>query len=161
MTLEELGAGLKKLESVRASAEREFVALKDRRRRVEDLEEERDALLEPLVGMLPEALDDLTGEERDRIYQMFRLEAMPVPQAGTRSAARYVRLQPREDQVEPELELGVAVSLFEWGSCLGGVVPVVGENASLGPYLRWLQGEPPDLRERVPDGVARKRPKGA
>ncbi len=32
--------------------------------------------------MLPKALDDLTGEERSRIYQMLRLEAMPVPQGG-------------------------------------------------------------------------------
>jgi len=80
MTLEELGARLKELESARTSAERELVALKDRRRRVEELEEDRDALLESLAGMLPEALDDLTGEERCRIYQMLRLEVMPVPQ---------------------------------------------------------------------------------
>jgi site-specific DNA recombinase len=82
MTLEELGAKLKELESARTSAERELVALKDRRRRVEELEEDRDALLESLAGMLPKALDDITGEERSRIYQMLRLEVMPVPQGG-------------------------------------------------------------------------------
>jgi hypothetical protein len=32
--------------------------------------------------MVPEALDDLTGEERSRIYQMLRLEVMPDLQGG-------------------------------------------------------------------------------
>ena len=82
MTLEELASRLKELESIRTSAEREFVTIKDCRRRVEELEEDRDALLEFLAGMLPESLDDLTREERGRIYQMLRLEAMPVPQGG-------------------------------------------------------------------------------
>ena len=61
-------ARCKELESVRASVEREFVALKDCRRRVEELEEDQDALPESLTGMLPEAVDDLTGEEKGRIY---------------------------------------------------------------------------------------------
>jgi septal ring factor EnvC (AmiA/AmiB activator) len=82
MTLEELAARLKELESARTSTERELAALNDRQRRVEELEEDRDALLESLAGTLPEALDDLTGEERCRIYQMLRLEVMPVPQGG-------------------------------------------------------------------------------
>jgi hypothetical protein len=138
-TLEELEARLKELESARTSAEREFVALKDRRRRVEELQEDRDALLESLAGMLPEALDDLTGEERCRIYQMLRLEVMPVPQGGTRLAARYVLLQPHQDEVEAELELGVVVGFFEEGRHLGDAGEIVFEEAAdTGPVLLGL-----------------------
>ena len=63
MTLEELGARLKELESARTSAERELVDLKDRWRRIEELEEDRDALLKSLAGMLPKALTTSQGRK--------------------------------------------------------------------------------------------------
>ncbi len=76
---DELGSKLTELENARTSAERELVALKDHQRRVEEIEKDRDALLESMAGMLPEALDCLSGEEKNRIYRMLRLEVIPTP----------------------------------------------------------------------------------
>jgi hypothetical protein len=44
MSLEELGSKLKDLDNTRRIAEHELAALKDHRRRVQDLEQDRDAL---------------------------------------------------------------------------------------------------------------------
>jgi hypothetical protein len=77
MTLEELGSKLRELDSTRRTAERELATLRGRRQCVEELEQDRDALLESMAGMLPEALDALTGEEKNRIYRMLRLEVTP------------------------------------------------------------------------------------
>jgi site-specific DNA recombinase len=77
MTLEELGAMLKELEETRRMAETELRNLTVRRERVEELEKDRDCLLEYASNMLPEGLDRLTGEERNRVYRMLRLEVTP------------------------------------------------------------------------------------
>ena len=69
----------------------ELAALKDHRRRVQDLEQDRDALLESMAEMVPEALDSLTSEEKSRIYRMLRLEVTPTTE-GTMSAALFVLL---------------------------------------------------------------------
>jgi hypothetical protein len=45
--------------------------------RVENLEKDRDALLQSMSEMVPGALDDLDGEEKNRLYQMLRLEVTP------------------------------------------------------------------------------------
>jgi hypothetical protein len=47
--------------------------LKERRERIEHLEQDANALLEHYASMVPEALDVLTPEERHRIYKMMRL----------------------------------------------------------------------------------------
>jgi site-specific DNA recombinase len=78
MTLDELGSKLRELDNTRRTAERELAALKDHCKRVEDLEEDRDTLLEDMAAMVPEALDSLTGEEKNRIYRMLRLEVTPT-----------------------------------------------------------------------------------
>ena len=87
MTLEELGCKLRELDNTRRTAERELAALKDHRRRVEDLEEDRYALLEDMAAMVPEALDSLTGEEKNRIYRMLRLEVTPTAEGYDVSGA--------------------------------------------------------------------------
>jgi site-specific DNA recombinase len=87
MTLEELGSKLRELDNTRRAAERELVALKDHRRRVEDLEEDRDALLEDMARMVPAALDSLSGEEKNRIYRMLRLEVTPTAEGYDLSGA--------------------------------------------------------------------------
>jgi hypothetical protein len=79
MTLAELGSKLEELESTRRMAEAEIVALAAHEERVEELERDRDALLEFYAGAVPEALDQLDGEERNRIYRMLRLEITPRP----------------------------------------------------------------------------------
>jgi hypothetical protein len=58
-------------------AEAEIAALVAQEERVEELERDRDALIEFYAGAVPEALDRLDGEERNRIYRMLRLEITP------------------------------------------------------------------------------------
>ena len=94
MSLEELGSKLRDLDNTRMIAERELAALNDHSRRVQDLEEDRDALLESTAEMVPEALDSLTGEERSRVYRMLRLEVMPSAEGYDVSGAFCSSLTP-------------------------------------------------------------------
>jgi hypothetical protein len=87
MSLEELGSKLRELDNTRRIAEQELAALKDHRRRVQDLEQDRDALLESMAEMVPEALDSLTGEEKSRVYRMLRLEVTPTAEGYDVSGA--------------------------------------------------------------------------
>lgn len=80
MTLEELGERLQELEDTRRIAEAELEALEVRKQREEELEEDRDALLGYMAAGVPEGLDQLTGEERNKVYRMLRLEIMPTPE---------------------------------------------------------------------------------
>jgi site-specific DNA recombinase len=80
MTLEELGTMLKELEETRRVVEAELKHVEARRGRVEALENDRDDLLEHVAGLVPEALDKLTGQERNRLYRMLRLEITPSPE---------------------------------------------------------------------------------
>jgi hypothetical protein len=94
MSLEELGAELKDLDNTRRIAEQELAALKDHRRRVQDLEQDRDALLESMAEMVPEALDSLTGEEKSRVYRMLRLEVTPTAEGYDVSGALCTSVTP-------------------------------------------------------------------
>ena len=82
ITFDELGAKLRELEDERAAAEDELANLQVRRARLEDLERDRDTLLEEYAGMIPEALDELTGEERHQVYRMLRLQVYVYPDGG-------------------------------------------------------------------------------
>jgi hypothetical protein len=73
MTLEELGEKLAELKATRRMAERELDTLANRRENIEMLERDKDALLESLVAMTPEAIDGLAPEVRHRIYKMMKL----------------------------------------------------------------------------------------
>ena len=77
MTLQELGVKLEELENGRREAERELTALKAHQQRVEELEKDRDTLLQSMSETVPGALDDLDGEEKNKLYQMLRLEVTP------------------------------------------------------------------------------------
>jgi site-specific DNA recombinase len=77
MTLEELRGRLEELETTRRLAQTELEALAEREARVKELEEDRDALLEGRTEMVPGALNNLTGEERNKLYRMLRLEVTP------------------------------------------------------------------------------------
>jgi hypothetical protein len=50
-----------------------------RRPRLEDLERDRETLLKDYASMVPEELDELTGEERHQVYRMLRLQALVYP----------------------------------------------------------------------------------
>ncbi len=80
MTLEELSSKLSDLEEMRMHAERELAALSDSQALVEELELDRDTLLESLSGHIPESLDRLDAEERNTVYRMLRLEVTPTPE---------------------------------------------------------------------------------
>jgi hypothetical protein len=80
MTLEELGEALAELEEVRKLAEAELENHAARKSRVEELVKDRDALLEYAAEIVPEGLYSLTGEERNRVYRMLRLEVRPTPE---------------------------------------------------------------------------------
>jgi site-specific DNA recombinase len=79
ITFDELGAKLRELEGQRSVAQEELDNLHLRRARLEDLERDRETLLEEYAGMVPERLDELTGEERHQIYRMLRLQVFVYP----------------------------------------------------------------------------------
>jgi site-specific DNA recombinase len=79
ITFDELGAKLRELGEQRATAERELESLNLRRSRLEELERDKETLLEHYAGMVPEALDELTGEERHQVYRMLRLQVHISP----------------------------------------------------------------------------------
>jgi site-specific DNA recombinase len=78
MTLEELGSKLEGLEETRRTVRAELAALEAGKERVSELKRDRDALLESWTGTVPEALESLPGEERNKVYRMLRLEVTPT-----------------------------------------------------------------------------------
>jgi hypothetical protein len=70
---EELDEALAELEDTRETAEDELRAIRARRDILEDLERDRDALLESYASITPDALDALSPEERHQVYKMLRL----------------------------------------------------------------------------------------
>jgi hypothetical protein len=69
-TDEELAA----LEETRRTAERDLKNLRQHKELVEQMEQDRDAVLEHYASLAPEALDSLTSEERRHLYKMLRLK---------------------------------------------------------------------------------------
>ena len=81
MTDEELA----ELEEIRMTAEDELALIRGRKENLEELERDRDALLESYAEMTPEGLDALTPEERRQVYGMLRLR-VEVAADGTMEA---------------------------------------------------------------------------
>jgi hypothetical protein len=77
MTLQELGAKLEELGNGCREAERELVALRSHQQRVEELEKDRGALLQSISETVLGTLDDLSDEDKNRLYRMLRLEVTP------------------------------------------------------------------------------------
>jgi hypothetical protein len=50
---------------------------------VEELKNDRDALIDSWAGILHKALEDLMGEQRNKIYRMLRREVAPVDDGYT------------------------------------------------------------------------------
>ncbi len=76
MTEAELDGALAELGETRETAERELTALRDRRERLEELERDKEVLLDSYAGLAPEALDSLAPEERHRVYRMLGVRAV-------------------------------------------------------------------------------------
>ena len=75
ITFEELGAKLSELEGIRATAVGKLEVIRNYQERIEEMEQDRDALLESYALRAPEALDGLTPDERHQVYRMLRLLA--------------------------------------------------------------------------------------
>src|SRR5215211_437140 len=79
MDRDELRAKLAELQEDRETAEREIAAIEGRRERLEQMERDRETVMEHYAGTVPESLDDLSPEERHQIYKMLRLEVLAYP----------------------------------------------------------------------------------
>jgi len=73
LTFDELRAKLTELDEVREAAERELSIIQKRVEHLESLEQDKDTLLASLEETVPEALDELTAEERRQLYEMVKL----------------------------------------------------------------------------------------
>src|SRR5215207_7753627 len=69
LTFEELEEKLRGLEETRKTAERELETLRSRRERIEELERDKENLLESYAGMAQEALGSPLPEERHQVYK--------------------------------------------------------------------------------------------
>src|SRR5215216_8018668 len=101
MSDDDLSEALSELEETCTTAERELKAIRGRKAALEELETNRDALLESYAGMMPEALDSLASEERSQVYRMLRLE-VEISADGTMQAQGVLSVVP------PVCENGVA-----------------------------------------------------
>jgi site-specific DNA recombinase len=79
MTDDDLAEALAELDDTRATAESELKDIRGRKAALEELERDRDALLESYASMMPEALDTLAPEERCQVYGMLRLKVEVAP----------------------------------------------------------------------------------
>jgi hypothetical protein len=82
ITDDELDEILAELEDTREAAEKELQSIRARRVVLEELERDKDALLESYARMTPEALDDLSSEERHHVYKMLRLRVEVSPDSS-------------------------------------------------------------------------------
>jgi len=71
---QELDEELAALEETRRTAERELKDLRRHKERVDQMEQDRDAVFEHYASLAPEALDSRTPEERNHLYKMLRLK---------------------------------------------------------------------------------------
>jgi site-specific DNA recombinase len=87
LTFEELRAKLAELQEMREATERELDNLRNRKEHLEELENDRDALLESLAKMVPASLETLSGLDRNKIYRMMRLIVTPASEGYEVSGA--------------------------------------------------------------------------
>jgi site-specific DNA recombinase len=80
--INELRAKLAELDDARKTAERELEALRGHDEYLDGLEKDRNALLDSLVDVAPDALDSLTPEERHQAYRMLRLIVSANPDSS-------------------------------------------------------------------------------
>ena len=80
ITFDELRAKLADLGKVREAAEQELENLSSRNERLEELERDRDALLESWAELVPANLETLSELERNKVYKMRNLLVSPAPE---------------------------------------------------------------------------------
>src|SRR5215212_6321143 len=77
MTLEELAAKLEELGHTRKVLEADLASLERSQQKAKELENDRDTVVASLAATIPEALENLTGEEINTIYRKLRLRVIP------------------------------------------------------------------------------------
>ncbi len=82
ITMDELRTKLAALDTTREVAQKELEALRGREEHIEELERDKDALLESYAALAPEAIESLTPEERRRVHEMLRLKVVVNPDGG-------------------------------------------------------------------------------
>jgi len=87
ISLNELRAKLANLQKTQETAERELEALRNQKEHLEELEKDRDALLESWAEMVPASLENLSGVERNKVYRMLNLLVTPAPEGYEVSGA--------------------------------------------------------------------------
>ncbi len=112
---DELRAKLAALEETREAAKGELEVLRGRREEVEELERDRDALLESYAQMVPEGLDSYTAEDRRWAYKLIRLNVL-ADSEGSLSATwaftediSVILQNARQDEGNAYLRLGEAL----------------------------------------------------
>src|SRR5215211_1859961 len=77
MTMEELARRLEELEDTRTMVESELASLERSRQKAKELERDRGSVMASLAASIPEALDNLTGDEINTVYRKLRLQLIP------------------------------------------------------------------------------------
>jgi DNA repair ATPase RecN len=77
MTMEELARRLEELEDTRTMVEAELASLERSRQKAKELERDRGSVMASLAASIPEALDNLTGDEINTVYRKLRLQLIP------------------------------------------------------------------------------------
>jgi hypothetical protein len=65
-----------KLEEARAAAEGQLEAARSRLARLKDIERSKEELITHYASLVPQALDQLSSEEKNRIYKMMHLQVL-------------------------------------------------------------------------------------
>ena len=80
MTMDELADKLGELERTKALAQTERANLSERRRRVEELVRDKEAVLALRSEAVLRGLEDLSPEEKSEVYRLLKLEVTPTPE---------------------------------------------------------------------------------
>jgi hypothetical protein len=80
MTMDELADKLGELEHAKALAQTELENLSERRRRVEELVRDKEAVLALQSEAAVRGLDELSPEEKAEVYRLLKLEVTPTPE---------------------------------------------------------------------------------
>jgi hypothetical protein len=110
MTLEELRSKIDELDEIRRVAEVEVAALRHSQEQVEELEKDLDAVLASLADFIPEALDSLTGEERNRVYRMLHIQITLTPE-GYETTGVFRTSEPTPKNKEDAIDLAAVMTL--------------------------------------------------
>ena len=76
---DELRGKLAALDETRETAERELRTLEGRSRLLENLEREKDTIIERYAGLVPDALEEFSPRERHQVYRMLHLRVVAHP----------------------------------------------------------------------------------